>query len=146
MISRQKLLDAAARVYGQYGFRGATTRLIAEAIRSHAPEAVHGVGLPEQPVDPEHELAEWCQAQLDHLRGMRSLIRKAMGELEEHPEMAPCMSRMPSSSARQLRSYAGKLTGGSRSLRPRELSAATAMLMGALFGDAMWRELMPELH
>ena len=29
-IDRGKLLDVAARVYGEYGFRGATTRRIAD--------------------------------------------------------------------------------------------------------------------
>jgi AcrR family transcriptional regulator len=29
MVSRERILDAAARVYSKHGFRGATTRLIA---------------------------------------------------------------------------------------------------------------------
>ena len=74
MASRQKLLAAAARIYGESGFRGATTRriadeagvnevtlfrlfgsksaLIAEALREHAPRATEPGGLPNEPVDP----------------------------------------------------------------------------------------------
>ena len=82
MASRQKLLAAAARIYGESGFRGATTRriadeagvnevtlfrlfgsksaLIAEAIREHAPRGTEPHGLPDEPVDPERELSAWC--------------------------------------------------------------------------------------
>src|SRR5215813_10480451 len=97
---RRRLIDAAVAVFGECGFRGATTRriadqagvnevtlfrlfgsksaLLAEAIRSHAPTAEVGTHLPEQPVDPERELAAWCADQLTHLRKSRALIRKAM--------------------------------------------------------------------
>jgi AcrR family transcriptional regulator len=170
MISRQKLLDAAARIYGEYGFRGATTRriadqagvnevtlfrlfgsksaLIAEAIKSHAPSSEAGPTLPEDPTEPERELAAWCAAQLAHLRSNRALIRKAMSDLEEHPEMAPCMGRGPMSAFNSLRAYATKLSrvDGSGPITPRELSAASAMLVGALFADAMGRDMMPEIY
>jgi AcrR family transcriptional regulator len=170
MVSKQKLLDAAARIYGEYGFRGATTRriadqagvnevtlfrlfgsksaLIAEAIRSHAPTSEVGTHLPDDPVDPERELAAFCADQLAHLRSARALIRKAMSDLEEHPEMGPCMGRGPMGAFNALRSYASKLTraDGSGPVTPRELSAASAMLVGALFADAMGREMMPEMY
>ena len=103
MPSREKLLAAAARIYGESGFRGATTRriadeagvnevtlfrlfgsksaLIAEAIREHAPRSTEPGGLPDEPVEPEQELSAWCDAQLTHLRAARSMIRKAMGEI-----------------------------------------------------------------
>jgi AcrR family transcriptional regulator len=168
MISRQKLLDAAVRIYGEAGFRGATTRriaeeagvnevtlfrlfgsksaLIAEALRQHAPSPSPEVTLPEVPVDPEQELTVWCDTQLAHLRGARSLIRKAMGELEEHPEMAPCMSQGPTCSFYHLRDYAVALVREGGRATPREASTAAAMLMGALFADAMGREMFAEVY
>src|SRR5690349_6822952 len=156
MASRQKLLAAAARIYGESGFRGATTRriadeagvnevtlfrlfgsksaLISEAIRAHAPRATDNFGtLPEQPGEPERELSDWCSAQLTHLRAARSMIRKAMGEIEEHPEMAPCMSQGPQSAFHELRSYAQRLEQFAGPTSERDVRTAVAMLISALF-------------
>jgi AcrR family transcriptional regulator len=168
MASRDKLLAAAARIYGESGFRGATTRriadeagvnevtlfrlfgsksaLIAEALREHAPRHVDPVALPSEPSDPERELAEWCDAQLVHLRAARSMIRKAMGEIEEHPEMAPCMSEGTTCAFHELREYGLKLKHRGAAISDREVHAATAMLISALFADAMGREMMPTLY
>ena len=168
MASRQKLLAAAARIYGESGFRGATTRriadeagvnevtlfrlfgsksaLISEALRAHAPRVTQPVGLPDQPADPERELSEWCAAQLAHLRGARSMIRKAMGEIEEHPEMAPCMSEGTTCAFHELRDYGRKLKHDGPAISDREVHAAAAMLISALFADAMGREMMPTLY
>ena len=90
MASRQKLLAAAARIYGESGFRGATTRriadeagvnevtlfrlfgsksaLIAEALREHATRTTEPGGLPDEPADPVTELSDWCDAQLGRAR------------------------------------------------------------------------------
>ena len=168
MASRQKLLAAAARIYGESGFRGATTRriadeagvnevtlfrlfgsksaLISEALRAHAPRATNPEGLPLEPVDPERELSEWCDAQLTHLRGARSMIRKAMGEIEEHPEMAPCMSEGTTCAFHELREYGRKLKHQGAAISDREVHTASAMLISALFADAMGREMMPTLY
>jgi AcrR family transcriptional regulator len=168
MASRQKLLAAAARIYGESGFRGATTRriadeagvnevtlfrlfgsksaLLAEALRAHAPRAVDPIALPDEPDDPERELSAWCQTQLTHLRGARSMIRKAMGEIEEHPEMAPCMSEGTTCAFHELREYARKLKRQGASITDREVHTAAAMLISVLFADAMGREMMPALY
>jgi len=168
MASRQKLLAAAARIYGESGFRGATTRriadeagvnevtlfrlfgsksaLIAEALREHAPRSANPEALPDEPVDPERELSAWCDAQLTHLRGARSMIRKAMGEIEEHPEMAPCMSEGTLSAFHELCTYAQRLERFAGSISEREVQTAAAMLISALFADAMGREMMPDLY
>lgn len=168
MASRQKLLAAAARIYGESGFRGATTRriadeagvnevtlfrlfgsksaLIAEALREHATRTTEPGGLPDEPADPVTELSDWCDAQLTHLRAARSMIRKAMGEIEEHPEMAPCMSEGTQYAFRELLDYAGKLERRSDAVSDGDVHTAAAMLISALFGDAMGREMMPALY
>lgn len=168
MASRQKLLAAAARIYGESGFRGATTRriadeagvnevtlfrlfgsksaLISQALREYAPRAVDPVALPDEPVDPELELSVWCDAQLTHLRSARSMIRKAMGEIEEHPEMAPCMSEGTQCAFLELQSYAQRLGRDDASISEREVHAAATMLISALFADAMGREMMSALY
>jgi AcrR family transcriptional regulator len=170
MISREKLLRAAARIYGEAGFRGATTRriadeagvnevtlfrlfgskaaLIAEALRAYADADAPSVDirLPAEPGDAERELTTWCQKRLEHLRASRSVIRKAMGELEEHPEMGPCMGEGTTSAFRELCRYAEALARTRGGATQREAAAAAAMLMSALFADAMGREMMPDVY
>jgi AcrR family transcriptional regulator len=130
--NRARILDAAARVYAEFGYRGATTRRIAvaagvnevtlfrtfgskaalidEAVRCCAASAVSGrAALPDFPVDPERELIEWASAMLAHMRETRSLMRKSMSELEERPDMAPCMAAGVSLAAEELRGYLRRL-------------------------------------
>ena len=167
MISRQKLLEAAMRVFAESGFRGATTRriaeeagvnevtlfrlfksktaLISEAAQLHAQRRSE-LALPAEPRDPEAEVTAWCAAQLAFLRKSRSLIRKCMAELDEHPEMADCLGRGPSVSHMQLRQYARALGRRLHLVDPqRSVDVACTMLAGALFADAMGREFMPEV-
>src|ERR687896_2444512 len=79
--SRDRILEAAARVYAQYGFRGATTRLIAQEAGVNEVTLFRLFGskaqlfdellnkqlhesnvpiLPKEPGDPEVEVTEWC--------------------------------------------------------------------------------------
>jgi AcrR family transcriptional regulator len=192
-VDRSKLLAAAARVYGEYGFRGATTRRIAdeagvneitifrqfgskealinEAIRSHTirpwpPE------LPAVPECPEPELSTWCAAVLAHLSDARSVIRRMMSEMEERPDVGPCVGDGPTRAARHLLDYVGRLRGvgflapvrtaphattdgpglgrDARSDRvptpDGDAHAAVSMLMAALFADAMGRDMMPTMY
>jgi len=125
-----KLLDAAARVYGELGFRGATTRRIAdeagvneitifrhfgskealinEAIKCHAFRPVLPE-LPEVPQDPAAELSAWCKALLVHLSDARLLIRRMMSEQEERPEVVPCVGDGPRYATHRLRAYVAQL-------------------------------------
>ena len=160
-----KILSAAQRVYAEHGFRGATTRRIAEtagvnevtlfrifgskealleeAVRPNATRREVAV-LTDAPADPEAELTAWVAAQLAFLRERRSLIRKAMSELEERPQFLACVREGPECAHRALKAYLGALiTHGFIEPNP-DLPAAIAMLMGAVFGDAMGREMIPE--
>jgi AcrR family transcriptional regulator len=167
-VSRQKLLEAAMRVFAESGFRGATTRRIAEAAgvnevtlfrqfksktalinevaemyaRRRSEEA-----LPVGPVSPLRELSEWCAAHLALLRNSRDMIRKCMAEVDEHPQMAGCMRRGPDVVHRQLRDYTAKLVRQrGLSVPAGDIHVACMMLQGALFADAMGRDLMPDLY
>ena len=166
-MNREKLLEAAMRVFAESGFRGATTRRIAEAagvnevtlfrhFKSKSAlisEAAHlyaqqrrETALPDLPAAPARELAAWCVAQLAHLRESRALIRKCMAELEEHPDMASCMRHGPSGAHEDLRAYAAQLRATYGLADSNEVvNAACTMLMGAMFSDAMGRDLMPEM-
>lgn len=174
--SRSRLIEAAARVYACAGFRGATTRRIAEeagvnevtifrlfgskaalidaAVRERAAETAPVAELPEEPVAPERELTAWCEDQLTRLREQRSLIRQTMGEMAERPEAAPCAGQSTQAAAVELKRYMRRLcergfvefTSRRNAGRDEEAHAAGAMLMAALFGDAMGRDMMPEMY
>src|SRR6478752_8443227 len=101
MISRERILEAARRVYAKHGFRGATTRLIAieagvnevtlfrtfgskaalfEALmQAHVAQSPIPA-LPDNPGDPELEMTDWVTAVLSHMRENRALIRTSFGE------------------------------------------------------------------
>ena len=177
MISREKLIDAAATVYAETGYRGATTRRIAdeagvneitifrlfgtkaalidEALRTRGVSRPGTLPtLPDEPVDPERELAAWCSAHLEMLRTDRALIRKTMSEHEERPDAAPCVVECSRSAAHELRDYMKRLRlRGLTSYEPTSTCdvrvdpyAAGAMLMAALLADAMGRDVMPEMY
>ena len=143
MISREKLIEAAARVYAEAGFRGATTRriadeagvneitifrlfgskaaLIEEALRSRGASArgggtgaPHASALPHVPVDPEREVGAWAAGALSHLRRDRVLIRKTLAELEERPEIAPTLCGGMCDAELELRDYVRRLRRAGR--------------------------------
>jgi AcrR family transcriptional regulator len=170
MESRCRILAAAARVYAEFGFRGATTRriataagvnevtlfrtfgskeaLIEEALRHHARTgSTSASALPDRPADPEHELVAWATAQLADLREHRSLIRKTMGELEERPDLGPTVTAGWATCDAVLHDYLGRLRahGFIDPASDGDLLAGGAMLMAALFSDAMGRDMLPAL-
>src|SRR5579862_6981667 len=104
MISRARILEAAARVYAKHGFRGATTRLIAieagvnevtlfrtfgskgallEAVLGPHRADIPTPELPDDPKDPSAELTEFVRISLDNVRKMRPLLIHTMGEIDE---------------------------------------------------------------
>ena len=156
------------RVFAESGFRGATTRKIAEAAgvnevtlfrqfkskealitevaelyaRRRSEEA-----LPAGPVTPLKELSEWCEAHLTLLRNSRDMIRKCMAEVDLYPQMAGCMRRGPDVVHRQLRDYAEKLVRQQGlDLTPEEIRVACLMLQGSLFAETMGRDIMPDMY
>jgi AcrR family transcriptional regulator len=163
--SRMKILDAAQRVYAEHGFRGATTRRIAEtagvnevtlfrifgskevlleeAVRPNATRREVAI-LTAEPADPEAELTAWVGAQLAFLRERRSLIRRAMSEIEERPQIIDCVREGPECAHRELKRYLESLIDRGWIDPATDLGTAVAMLMSAVFGDAMGREMMPD--
>jgi len=167
MNLRDQLLDAAAQVYAEVGYRGATTRRIAlqagvneitlfrhfgskdallrEAI-DRAGGALLGNALPETPGDPLEELTEWARSHIAALRQRRSLIRTCMGEIEEHPGLvSSSLESPPAQAARTLVGYLRRLRALEIATAEFDEEVAAALLMGALFGDAMGRDVVPEM-
>ncbi|MEO7361078.1 MAG: helix-turn-helix domain-containing protein [Gemmatimonadaceae bacterium] len=170
--NRTKILEAARRLYSQFGWRGATTRRIAEAAGVNEvtlfrqfgnKEALLGAVMadsainnalppfPLVPVHPERELTSWAVAHHVRLCEMREMIRQMMGQLAERPEVAQCAATGPQCAAAMLREYVvrlrrnGWLDLGPKGTPPADVAAGVAMFMGALFADAMGRDFMPEM-
>jgi len=167
MDARELLLEAALKVFAEHGTRGATTRRIAQAAGvnevtlfrhfgskdgllraalSIGPRAVAFVDthLPETPVDPRAELTEFCRHHHQALFESRSIIRKCMGEFEEHPETTRTACQLPVMISDALRGYLERLREAGQARGDWNPQAAAAMLMGVLFNDAMGRDCMPE--
>ena len=167
MNHRDAILAATAGVFAQHGFRGATTRRIAYAagvneitifrqfgskealIREAMQHLTQSAGLttlPDIPADPERELTEWSESFIQHFRLRSSIIRKTMGELEERPEISECASEVPRRASNDLCHYLTALKRQGRITEKFEAKTAAAMLMGAMFADAMGREMMPDVY
>ena len=165
-MNRQKLLEAAGRVYAEGGFRGATTRRIAEEagvnevtlfrlfgskaqLIAEAMQCMDPIGelsLPRNPSDPQRELAEWCDGQLRGMRRSRSLIRQTLADLEEHPEMAPPICASQSTHFQRLVDYATRVASPVTDADRENLTVACSMLFAALFSDAMGRDVVPAAY
>jgi AcrR family transcriptional regulator len=167
MSVHDQLLEAAARLYAEVGYRGATTRriatqagvneitlfrhfgskdaLIREAI-TRAGSSMESQALPQTPRDPARELRDWAKAHIAALRKRRSLIRTCMGEIEEHPGIFSAQNSPPAIAAKALSQYLKRLRETGQAKAQFDDVAASAMLMGVLFADAMGRDIMPDIY
>ena len=170
--NRAKIIEAAARVYAAHGYRGATTRLIAEEAGVNEVTLFRHFGsksalldamiaecvdlsrrsLPAQPKDPEVELVRWVTGHMEQITAKRDLLRQVMREVGDHPQHIECAGKGPAEAAEQLREYVVRLrrhgwldTVTTDAASAVEVAAAVSMLMSALFVDAMDRDMMPHL-
>ncbi|HVF38449.1 MAG TPA: helix-turn-helix domain-containing protein [Gemmatimonadaceae bacterium] len=167
MDTRNVILSAAAQVFAQHGFRGSTTRRIADAAAVNEvtifryfgskelllEEAIKGSAgqsfpnpLPPKPIDPQKELTIWCSEVIEHIRSRRSLIRRCMGEMEERPQMTGCAAEAPVAASNELSNYFRTLEREGFTIESFDARAAAVMLMATLFHDAMGREMMPTVY
>jgi AcrR family transcriptional regulator len=167
MYVRGALLRAAVKVFAESGIRGATTRRIAgeagvnevtlfrhfrskddlmgAALEAFASQAIQRA-LPDRPVDPERELGDWCRAHHRELYKVRALIRKSMGEFEQHPAYCTHGMRASVRIADELTDYLARLKRDGLATGDFDARAAAAMLMGAIFTDAIGRDTTPERY
>jgi AcrR family transcriptional regulator len=160
---REKLLEATAQVFANLGYLGCTTRrvaqeagvnevtlfrhfgskdtLIREAL-AHV-ERTTVTALPADPKDPAGELLAWAQQVYANLSAQRVLIRRVLGETVERPEIAPVVCEGAQGEHHCLRHYLDEVRR--RGMTEVEFNAegVSSMLLGALFADAMMRDMMP---
>ena len=164
--SRERLLEAAARVYAQAGLAGTTTRrvaevagvneitlfrhfgtkerLIAEAIRLYGGEPA-GPGLPDVPRDPLAELAAWCAAHLDRMRAVRGVLRRCLNEPGHIPDVDASGQTGLEQAAAGLERYVTVLQQRGLVARGARAETAVTMLLSTLLVDALARDDFPAL-
>ncbi len=165
MVSRERILEAAARVYSKHGFRGATTRLIAaeagvnevtlfrtfgskgallEAVLEANDHGDRVDPLPDVPVHPENELTAWVSAHLEGVKALRPMLIHAISELDERPEVADFACRGRVEVHALLEQYVARLKRMGLVDPSADSFAAVTMLISAVMGDAMGRPMSPD--
>ena len=167
MISRERILEAAARVYAKHGFRGATTRLIAneagvnevtlfrtfgsksallEAVLMQHDSASPAPGLDPRAEDLEAELTRWIDEHLQRVRSIRYLLIHSMGEMDERPEAQEFACRGRRCVHDELSAFVDTLKA--RGLADPEVDTETAavMLVGTIMSDAIARTFVPDVY
>ncbi|MGH7504204.1 MAG: TetR/AcrR family transcriptional regulator [Longimicrobiales bacterium] len=167
MDVRQRILNAAATLFASTGYRGTTTRRIAQEAGVNEVtlfrhfgskdelilEAIGCYGwtgdvlrLPEEPADARSELVAWARGHVGHLRRVRSMIRTCLGESEERPEIMLRVKEGPVRTRDEVRRYLERLRTAGLASADVNVDGAAAMFLGALFTDVLSRDLMPELY
>jgi AcrR family transcriptional regulator len=162
MDIRDRILAAAARVYTEAGFRGTTTRRVAEEAGVNEitlfrqfgtkdaliKSALHASSLLKQPslgepTDPQAQLTAWALNTYRHWYHARHLVSRVLGDLIEHPELAPDICEETSCAHRELSDFFTRMRA--HGLTDDEFNAG--LLLGALFTHAVWRDYFttPEL-
>ncbi len=157
---RARILEAATRVYTEAGFRGTTTRRVAQEADvnevtlfrhfgtkdalvkaalscAHRPGAMPPLG---EPGDVEAELHTWAWELYHRWYGARHLISRVLGDLVEHPQIAPAICEEPQSEHAELSRYLGRLRDVGLARNEFFPDAAAGMLIGAIFTHAVWRD------
>lgn len=168
MDVRAQLLDAAVNVFAEVGFRGATTRRIAqvagvnevtlfrhfgskeglimeaiyrslEALRSEAQ-------LPDEPQDPRAELLDWTTKHYQFLLEHHRLIKAAMAEAQTRPDMSCVGQRVSEHVDVPLQAYIMRLQARGLCAADVDPVVAASTLSGVIFADAMGREIHPACY
>ena len=161
---KQRILSAAARVYSQHGCRGATTRLIAteagvnevtlfrtfgskaELLQAMLQSQVSAHAAPilsDDISNPQETLSEWCASLIEYVREHAHMIRKTIAEAEERPDAACAACEGPSTAGVSLTLYVERLVESGAAEQDVDIHTAVSMFMSAIFGDALYREVMP---
>lgn len=164
MSTRTCLLDVTARLYSEFGWRGTTTRRIAEAAGVNEVtifrqfgskealllESIQSVSreestnnLPAVPSALREELTAWALGRHTGISAKRQMIRNCLAEWEEHPELAPVVCEGGMKAFAETTRYLAAARARGLLGPEGSLEAATVMLMNAVFMDAMTRDVGP---
>jgi AcrR family transcriptional regulator len=167
MVSRERILEAAARVYAKHGFKGATTRLIAieaevnevtlfrtfgskgallEAVLMHNVGCAEPVALPAEPVDPLRELTDFIDASMQRINQMRPILIHTMGESEMRPEAMDFACQGRHHVHDTITTYLRQLQKMELADRDVDVNDAAVILVGTVMSDVMGRPIVPDVY
>ena len=167
MATRESLLDVTARLYAEHGWRGTTTRRIAEAagvnevtlfrqFGSKEQLLLQAIGqaagghpaasLPEIPRRLAKELTTWALANHRSIAEKAGIIRTCLAEWEDRPSLVPkaCEGGVVAlaDGVRYLTAARDRQLIGSQG----SIEAAMQLLVNSIVLDAMTRDVMPANH
>lgn len=164
MSTDARILDAAARILEEVGFRATTTRRIAEEAGVNEVTLFRRFGskerlllaalhrqalanpappLPAEPVDPEAELRAWCQEHLARLLRVRHVLIASMAERAHYPEACARAGEGPHHIHAELSAWLERLAERGLAAPQSDPRLAAGMLLGALFSAAIAAEASP---
>lgn len=168
MDVRERILEAAAAIYSAVGFHGTTTRRIAaeagvnevtlfrhfgskealiREVISRGWSRFEVEALPERPGDPEADITDWALRYYALHAECAAFIRTRLGEFQEHPEILPTNETPPPARiAAMLAAYLERLQHEGRMRPELKPARAAAMLIGALFADAITRAGVVQMY
>lgn len=166
-LTHRKILDVALGVYAERGYRGATTRRIAEAagvnevtlyrhfgtkdalIRAaiEAAEARARTRLDYETPDPDAELRRWVRLAFARFYGARNLICQVMADMVQYPDMAPRICATTDEEFIQLDGFIARLVerGILPAFEAQPRRSMSWLLLGGIFTHAMWRDVLPDV-
>ncbi len=164
MSTKDALLEVTAKLFACHGWRGTTTRRIAEAAGvnevtvfrhfrskeallgeaiSAISHEVHIAGaLPEVPVEIRRDLLDWSLGLHGRLRKHGPLILACLAEFSDHPELAPVACAGALDSFDELSRYLQAARRDGRISGAGDIESAVMMLMNAIFMDAVTRDVV----
>jgi AcrR family transcriptional regulator len=170
MVNRQRILDAAARIYASAGFRGATTRRIAEeagvnevtlfrlfgskaALLAEAMQRQEFIdphfarpALPDASLTPLEQITQSIRLVMANLNKHRDLIRQGMAEMEHHPELCRELCQEKRVAFDRFVDYCRDLVKREGTDRHVDVRTAASMMFSAVFQDVMARDMLPEAY
>lgn len=166
MDTRDSILDVTAKLYAEHGWRGTTTRRIAEAAgvnevtvfrrfgskESLLLEAIqhasqdHPAALPRVPARLHAELVRWTTQHRRLIHAKRGLILSCLAEADERPALAPQACEGGRVARAELVAYLERAAKRGLIERTSLIAGAATMLMRTVFMDAMTRDMVPDLH
>jgi AcrR family transcriptional regulator len=167
MSTQHRILDAALRVFEEAGFRGATTRRIAEEARVNevtlfrhfgtkdelllaalrrADDSPGEGGLPDDPVDPRAEIRAWARVHMARILRWRNLMHTSFTEGQAHPRLCATATNGPMRTYRELVGYLARLQERGQSESRWDARVAASFFLNSLFAEAIAKDVMPDRH
>lgn len=166
--ARDRLLDAAHRIFAEAGFRGLTTRRVAAAagvnevtLFRHFPTkealvlaaldraADRSAGsrqestLPDQPRDPRAELRAFLLPTFRGFFAVRDEVRTGLFEWGHHPGLDERLVAIPTRIFERLLAYVRAARDAGLIRRDLHPAVVTNALLAPLFADGLMRDMMP---